>query len=63
MVNQLQRPSLLDAPVEKGVRMTRQRRALIEVIQESKQHLDAGDLLDQARRREPNLNRTTVYRT
>jgi Fur family transcriptional regulator, ferric uptake regulator len=58
-----ERRSLLDELVAKGVRMTSQRRALIEVIQQAKEHLDAAALLDQARRREPNIDRATVYRT
>lgn len=43
--------------------MTSQRRAVIETIQESARHLDARSLLDGARRREPNIDRATVYRT
>jgi len=43
--------------------MTAQRRALIEAIQKSPTHLDAGSLLERARRREPNIDRATVYRT
>jgi Fur family ferric uptake transcriptional regulator len=43
--------------------VTAQRRALIEVIQEAREHLDAGALLELARKREPNINRATVYRT
>jgi Fur family ferric uptake transcriptional regulator len=45
------------------VRITAQRRALIETIQEAEGHLDAATLLDQARRRNPRLDRATVYRT
>ena len=43
--------------------MTAQRRAVIEVIQEAKQHLDADSLLELARKRQPNIDRATVYRT
>ena len=60
---QLERRALLDELVSKGVRMTVQRRALVEVIQESKQHLDAAALLNLAREREPSIDRATVYRT
>src|ERR1700677_5160082 len=60
---QLERRELLDELVSKGVRMTAQRRALLEVIQESKDHLDAASLLTLARQREPNIDRATVYRT
>jgi Fur family ferric uptake transcriptional regulator len=60
---QLDRRELLEELVSKGVRMTAQRRALLEVIQESKDHLDAASLLTLARQREPNIDRATVYRT
>jgi len=53
----------MDELTSKGVRMTAQRRALIEVIQGAEQHLDAVSLLEQARHRGPNIDRATVYRT
>lgn len=56
-------PSLLEELTAKGVRITAQRRALVEVIQETREHLDVASLLEQARRREPGVNRATVYRT
>ncbi len=59
----MQRRQLLDELVSKGIRLTSQRRAVISVIQEAKSHLDAGSLLDLARRLEPSLDRATVYRT
>lgn len=43
--------------------MTPQRRALIETIQEAEGHLDASSLLALARKREPDIDRATVYRT
>jgi len=43
--------------------MTAQRRALVEVIQGANAHLDAAALLNLARKREPSINRATVYRT
>jgi Fur family ferric uptake transcriptional regulator len=59
----LERRQLLDEVASKGVRLTAQRRALIEVIQEASQHLDADSLLRLARQREPGIDRATVYRT
>src|ERR1700744_1048065 len=59
----LKRRELLEAAADAGVRMTSQRRALIETIQEAPGHLDAAGLLDLARRRDPNIDRATVYRT
>jgi Fur family ferric uptake transcriptional regulator len=46
-----------------GVRLTAQRRALIETIQGATTHLDAASLLKQARERDPKIDRATVYRT
>jgi Fur family ferric uptake transcriptional regulator len=59
----LERHSLLKELASRGVRLTSQRRALIETIQESKRHLDASSLLEAARKREPDIDRATVYRT
>src|ERR1700744_1114352 len=63
MSPKLEGRSLLDELVSKGIRLTAQRRVLIEVIQEAREHLDAGSLLELARQREPNIDRATVYRT
>jgi Fur family transcriptional regulator, ferric uptake regulator len=58
-----QRCELLNQVEAKGIRLTAQRRVLIEAIQEAATHLDAADLLKQARQRDPNIDRATVYRT
>lgn len=58
-----ERRSLLDELVAKGVRLTTQRRTLVEIIQSAEQHLDAASLLELAQKREPNIDRATVYRT
>jgi Fur family transcriptional regulator, ferric uptake regulator len=63
MSPQLERRALLAELASRGIRLTPQRRALVEVIQEAKEHLDAGSLLELARRREPCIDRATVYRT
>jgi Fur family ferric uptake transcriptional regulator len=59
----LKRHDLLSEAAEQGIRLTAQRRALIETIQEAKSHLDAESLLRLARKRDPNIDRATVYRT
>jgi len=48
---------------EKGVRLTRQRELLLELIDKSGEHLDAERLFQLAHERDPRLNRVTVYRT
>jgi Fur family transcriptional regulator, ferric uptake regulator len=47
----------------KGVRLTRQRQILLELIDKSGQHLDAENLFQMAKEKDPKLNRVTVYRT
>ena len=48
---------------DKGVRLTRQRKVLLDLIDQSGQHLDADSLFRLAQARDPKLNRVTVYRT
>jgi Fur family ferric uptake transcriptional regulator len=57
------RCELLNEVEAKGVRLTSQRRALIETIQNAEGHLDAASLLELARQRDPKIDRATVYRT
>jgi Fur family ferric uptake transcriptional regulator len=47
----------------KGIRLTRQRQILLELIAKSGQHLDAENLCRLAQAKDPHLNRVTVYRT
>ena len=48
---------------EKGVRLTRQRRLLLDLIDNSGLHLDADTLYRMAQAKDGKLNRVTVYRT
>src|SRR5437588_10737096 len=48
---------------ERGVRLTRQRQILLEVIDKTGEHLDAERLYQMAKEKDPKLNRVTVYRT
>jgi len=47
----------------RGIRLTRQRRVLVEVIEGAPQHLDANEILELAQKIDPNITRVTVYRT
>jgi Fur family transcriptional regulator, ferric uptake regulator len=47
----------------RGIRLTRQRRVLLEVIDEAEQHLSADAILERAQKIDPNIHRVTVYRT
>ena len=57
------RPSLMKELSARGVRMTSQRRVLIQIIQDSPRHLDAARLLELARKHDAEIDRATVYRT
>jgi Fur family ferric uptake transcriptional regulator len=48
---------------ERGVRLTRQRQILLDLIDKSGEHLDADRLFELAKEHDPKLNRVTVYRT
>lgn len=48
---------------ERGIRLTRQRQILLDLIDKSGKHLDAESLYQLARAEDPKLNRVTVYRT
>lgn len=47
----------------RGIRMTRQRRTILSVIETADRHLDAAQILRKARRQEPDVDRVTIYRT
>src|SRR6202046_2748933 len=55
--------ALQTALLSRGIRMTRQRRVILEIIETASQHLDAAQILRKAVRVDPNINRVTVYRT
>ncbi len=48
---------------ERGVRLTRQRQILLELIDRTGDHLDAERLYELAKEHDPRINRVTVYRT
>jgi Fur family transcriptional regulator, ferric uptake regulator len=57
------RPSLMKELQARRVRMTGQRRLLVNIIQDSPRHLDAATLLEIAKKQDPHIDRATVYRT
>ena len=63
MAGTIRQPSLIQDLRRRGVRITAQRKAVIETIQEADAHLDAHAVLRQARLRNPRVDRATVYRT
>ncbi len=60
---EINRRSLMDELVRRGVRITAQRRILVGIIQNSPRHLDAAKLLELAQNKDPEIDRATVYRT
>ncbi|MGC4052313.1 MAG: transcriptional repressor [Paludibaculum sp.] len=52
-----------DSLKQRGIRLTRQRQLLLDLLDKSGQHLDAETLYQMAHQRDPKLNRVTVYRT
>jgi Fur family transcriptional regulator, ferric uptake regulator len=57
------RSSLMKELAARGIRITEQRRLIVGIIQESPRHLDAATLLEMARKQDPTIDRSTVYRT
>jgi Fe2+ or Zn2+ uptake regulation protein len=46
-----------------GHRLTRQRRLVLEILEESQEHLDADMIHEQAKARDPHISLATVYRS
>ena len=65
LISSLAMPSVptQDSLRKRGVRLTRQRRILLDLIDQSGRHLDAESLYLLAKEKDPRLNRVTVYRT
>ncbi len=59
-----QRPGRLQEALQKrGVRLTRQRRILLAVMDSAERHLDADAILERAQKLDSRVHRVTVYRT
>jgi Fur family ferric uptake transcriptional regulator len=48
---------------ERGIRLTRQRRVILEVMDAAEQHLDVDQILERARKIDSGVHLVTVYRT
>ncbi|MCL5105195.1 MAG: transcriptional repressor [Armatimonadetes bacterium] len=55
--------ALVSTLAAKGVRLTKQRRILLDLIEHTEGHLHASDLLRLAREEDERMDRATVYRT
>jgi Fur family transcriptional regulator, ferric uptake regulator len=47
----------------RGIRLTRQRCVLLQVMETAQRHLDTDEILERAQKIDPNITRVTVYRT
>jgi Fe2+ or Zn2+ uptake regulation protein len=47
----------------RGIRLTRQRRVILQVMDDAEQHLDVDQILDRAQKIDPGVHLVTVYRT
>lgn len=48
---------------QRGIRLTRQRRVILQVMDSAEQHLDVDQILDRAQKINPEVHLVTVYRT
>jgi len=48
---------------DKGIRLTRQRRAILQVMDSAEQHLDVDQILERAQKLDHEVHLVTVYRT
>jgi Fur family ferric uptake transcriptional regulator len=47
----------------RGIRLTRQRRVVLQVMESAARHMDAGEILEGAQKIDSDITRVTVYRT
>jgi len=47
----------------RGGRLTHQRQLVLEILEESQEHLDAGALYERAKARDPDIGLATIYRS
>jgi Fur family transcriptional regulator, ferric uptake regulator len=46
-----------------GIRLTRQRRVILQVMDDAEQHLDVDQILERTQKTDPDVHLVTVYRT
>ncbi len=54
---------LQQATAARGIRMTRQRRVILQVMDDAEQHLDVDQILERAQKIDAGVHLVTVYRT
>ena len=48
---------------EKGLRITPQRRMIVDIIHEAREHITAEDIITLVQNKMPGVNKSTIYRT
>ena len=63
-INVQQKPGQLQKQLAaRSIRLTRQRRVVLQVMDNAPRHMDAGENLVRAQKIDPRITRVTVYRT
>lgn len=63
-INVQEKPGQLQKQLaRRSIRLTRQRRVVLQVMDTAPRHMDAGEILVRAQKIDPRITRVTVYRT
>lgn len=57
------KPDLAGAVHQRGLKLTRQRQLILEILENSREHMDAEMIHERARKKDPRIGIATVYRT
>jgi Fur family transcriptional regulator, ferric uptake regulator len=55
--------SCINTLKEKGMRLTPQRRLIIDIIHDAQAHLTAEEIIERVQTKMPGVNKSTIYRT
>jgi Fur family ferric uptake transcriptional regulator len=55
--------SCLETLKEKGLKLTPQRRLIVDIIHDAESHLAAEDIIASVQKKMPGVNKSTIYRT
>ena len=55
--------SCLETLKQKGLKLTPQRRLIVDIIHDAHSHLSAEEIIDYVQHRMPRVNKSTIYRT
>lgn len=63
-INVHEKPGQLQKQLaDRSIRLTRQRRVVLQVMDTAHRHMDAGEILVRAQKIDPQITRVTIYRT